>query len=243
MLSPVGGISIVDHFQVHLHPIRLQMEQAMADKLKQYIFSQRDAKYAEDTNSIASGHTGSSLSSKSTPPLSDASSISSYSSGRLSAAMRSTDNLSIDSRNSKRPPSIHADNKLGILSLPGLTGSQVSLNSKPITSRPRSILHSHTVDTALGEITRDDHLDAEEMRERARLNRTFLHVELFPTILCLSFKVGSQISLTFLSYCVSKLSSFNCRAINLQLYQTFMVSYTKALLSYTAIVSGPTLTF
>lgn len=35
---------------------------------------------------------------------------------------------------------------------------------------------------------RDDHLDADDMRERARSNRTFLHVELFPTVLCLSFQ-------------------------------------------------------
>lgn len=181
MLSPVGGIPIIDHFQVHLHPIRLQMEQSMADKLKHYFFSERESKHGHESLSVAT--TASSPDSRASTP----SFMGSGSSTRLQLdpRNRSSDNVSsVTSLVSKRPPSIA---KSSMLSLPDSSSSQLSLPG----SRPRSVLRNPLEEIGINEIsTRDDYLDADDMRERARVNRTFLHVELFPTVLCLSFKVS-----------------------------------------------------
>lgn len=181
MLSPVGGIPIIDHFQVHLHPIRLQMEQSMADKLKHYFFSERESKNGNDNLSITAS--SDSNDSRVSPPSSTGSS----SGNRLQMASRnrSSDNVSsTSSLASKRPPSIV---RSSMLSLPDSSLSQVSLPG----SRPRSALRNPLEEIAIQEIsTRNDYLDADDMRARALINRTFLHVELFPTVLCLSFKVS-----------------------------------------------------
>lgn len=189
MLSPVGGIPIIDHFQVHLHPIRLQMEQSMADKLKHYFFSPIEHKDRDDHVSLAVGNSPAGPAGMRAPSSSLAPSSGSSSRLQLALKNRSSESLSAPpSTLSKRPPSIA---KSSILSHPSASESQFSLPS----SRPRSVLHNHLgsmtpVGINISDIApRDDHLDADDMRERARVNRTFLHVELFPTVLCLSFKV------------------------------------------------------
>lgn len=180
MLSPVGGIPIIDHFQVHLHPIRLQMEQSMADKIKHYFFTPREPR-GSDEGQLAIAHENNSNSKASIPSNSDGSPNKNGQLQQLKVFNPSTESLGKPSQNgTKRPPSVTSQ----LLSFPSSTSSQVSLQS----SRPRSVIKMH--ETSLKSIvTRDDHLDADDMRERARSNRTFLHVELFPTVLCLSFKV------------------------------------------------------
>lgn len=178
-LGAVGGIEIIDHFQVHLHPIRLQMEQSMADKIKHYFFSERE-KSNGDTASIMSA---SSLSSQpSSISLADSDSIKSKQM-QLASRNRSTESLlSATPPPSKRPPSMIHGN---LLNLPSSASSQTTLSS----TRPSSIFKD-TLHSPLDALVRgDENLDANDMRERARSNHTFLHVELFPTVLCLSFKV------------------------------------------------------
>lgn len=237
MLSPVGGIPIIDHFQVHLHPIRLQMEQSMADKIKHYFFSPRESKHIEDTASVA----GSSISNDSKSSFSFETASSQSSRLELALRNRSTESLSAPTQgSSKRPPSIA---KSSLLSLPSSSSaaSQVSLPG----SRPRSVLRNPLQEMSLNAIApRDDHLDADDMRERARSNRTFLHVELFPTVLCLSFKVRvDSLMLCSASGSVLTLSISERRATSRQPCLTFMASSTRVQLSYTATAFGPILTW
>lgn len=47
-LAPVGGISIVEQFELHLHPIRLQLEHRVGRQILDYLFSQRRSKREAD---------------------------------------------------------------------------------------------------------------------------------------------------------------------------------------------------
>ncbi|KAK9898273.1 hypothetical protein P389DRAFT_193319 [Cystobasidium minutum MCA 4210] len=182
-LGSVGGIDIIDHFQVHLHPIKLQMEQRMADKMKHYFFAERD-KHNSDTASIASG--GSSLSSR-TPSASSVSLVDSHS-GRSSRLQLGLGNRSTDSFGSAAHSSSNLASHVGhgnSLRIPSSASSQISVGSG---QTPSSIKDKKFEPSLNRVVLKDAFLDADEMRHRARVNHTFLHVELFPTVLCLSFK-------------------------------------------------------
>ncbi|GJN94531.1 hypothetical protein Rhopal_007614-T1 [Rhodotorula paludigena] len=45
-LAPVGGISIIERFELHLHPVRLQLEHRMGRKIVDYLFSERHQRSA-----------------------------------------------------------------------------------------------------------------------------------------------------------------------------------------------------
>lgn len=174
MLPPVGGIAIIDRFEVHLHPIRLQIEQKIGKQIQEYLFSQKSRK-----GEGANGDTRSLINQKQ-------SSASNHSGPGL-RAMRSTDSLNASNRLDDSR-SINSDDGSSFLS-PSIATSR-SQGSGSNGSRQLRRVPS-VEDFAPTFSKTDDHLDADEMRERSRLNRTFLHVEIHPTVLNLSFKVTS----------------------------------------------------
>ncbi|MCO5566324.1 hypothetical protein L7F22_020001 [Adiantum nelumboides] len=48
LLAPVGGIAIMDHLEVNLHPIRLQLEMKIGRQLEDYIFEVRREREKKD---------------------------------------------------------------------------------------------------------------------------------------------------------------------------------------------------
>ncbi|PWN35857.1 uncharacterized protein FA14DRAFT_160841 [Meira miltonrushii] len=47
VLPPVGGIAIVDHFELHLHPLRIQIERKIGRQIEEYIFGSMREKRKE----------------------------------------------------------------------------------------------------------------------------------------------------------------------------------------------------
>ncbi|MCO5584896.1 hypothetical protein L7F22_038828 [Adiantum nelumboides] len=47
VLPPVGGIAIVDHFELHLHPLRIQIERRIGRQIEEYIFGSMREKRKE----------------------------------------------------------------------------------------------------------------------------------------------------------------------------------------------------
>lgn len=183
MLTPVGGINIVERFEVHLHPVRLQIEQWFGKKILDYVFSQREARKKQAAN----GETSLTPSSSTTNIRSSSTSVS-------SRAARSVESLSVYSGRRSGEAALNDDHR-SFQHRSSSNGSFVSTGGSSISTglRPASLMHVSSSETlALAGTKPDDHLDAEEMRERARMNRAFLHVEVFPTILCLSFRVSES---------------------------------------------------
>lgn len=177
MLPPVGGIAMVERFEVHLHPIRLQIEQKIGKQIQEYLFSQKSRK-GEGASASA-------------PGLRETTVNGSRNGESRLRAMRSTDSFHSSSR-SADSRSINSDDASSFLS-PNAASSKASQMSSNASSRQLRRVPSND-DLAPTALKADDHLDADEMRERSRLNRTFLHVEIYPTVLCLSFKVSSVAS-------------------------------------------------
>lgn len=195
MLTPVGGISIIDRFEVHLHPIKLQLEQTVGKQIMDYIFSQKARKPSSKTES--SKPTGSSASSIQSGHSSTSKRMPSSASSSLLSKARSTESL----RGALKQDSISSANRSlrddgSSLMVPFSTSPASSLHSgSGIGARPHS-LRRVSSDESLDLVStkQDDYLPAAEMRARAQSYRTFLHIEIFPTILCLSFK---QVSLDY----------------------------------------------
>lgn len=221
-LSPVGGVPIIDRFEVHLHPINLQLEAEIGKKIQHYIFAQRHARKVTQGDSVAS--------------------VQSPEKNRLNGMQSLHKTRSIESlastRRSQDVPSSAASWRSNGTTLASSASLQVpeSTTSTSGTYAPRPrILHrlSSGEMLALSTSKSDDYLDAEEMRHRARLNRAFLHVELFPTIICVSFKVGYR------KLVLTVIDMWTFRAANKPPYPTSTVSFIRVRLSSTVIAFGP----
>lgn len=161
-LAPVGGISIVEQFQIHLHPVRLQLEHRVGRQILNYIFSQR--RKATDLPPREEAI------KPSRPSLAPSSTNSSYS--RYS---QSNDSLPL-SKNSSRT---HLPENR---SSAALTSSSASFSA---LGRTTSITEAWIADSSL-----EEGLDAVEMRGRAALYRTFLLVEFSSTTFYLTYRVS-----------------------------------------------------
>ncbi|KAI1742516.1 mitochondrial protein from FMP27-domain-containing protein [Xylaria scruposa] len=53
MLEAIAGIPVMDHFEVNLFPMKIQLEREVGKRLFQYIFPEMEAIKAGDTNSLA----------------------------------------------------------------------------------------------------------------------------------------------------------------------------------------------
>ena len=67
MLEAIGGITICDHFEVNLFPLRLQMEQEVGKKIMAYVFpdKQENSEYADSDSESAGSDSESATSSES----------------------------------------------------------------------------------------------------------------------------------------------------------------------------------
>ncbi|SCV74731.1 BQ2448_7760 [Microbotryum intermedium] len=185
-LPPVGGISIVEQFELHLHPIRLQLEHHVGRRIMDYVFSQR--RKSDEDGSDSRDH--------SEADDDDADSIGS---GSKKQAQRSLKPKL--SSNSLRPPSIavHSNHSVDSLQLRrhnelpsnGSVSQLTSSSASSIHTGQRQLRHVSSMEV-LSLATSEQVLDAEEMRARARLNRTFVLVDISPTTLCLTYKVSAS---------------------------------------------------
>lgn len=163
-LPPVGGISIVEQFEVHLHPIRLQLEHRVGRQILDYIFAQR-RKLADDEPTAERKHP-TKVSRPNPTPLS--SSVNSF--------MHSTDSLSIHKNTSR-------------LTLSSDIASRSTLDV-PSTASFSALRRVNSSTTELLEEGLEEGLDGDEMRLRAALFRTFILVEFTSTVLSLSYRVS-----------------------------------------------------
>ena len=170
-LAPVGGISIVEQFELHLHPIRLQLEHSIGLKIMDYVFSQRRKQRvitASDKNTESK-----TLAVPLSPTMN-----------------RSQESLALSSR----PPSTRSSNRSVFgdddnKSLGSIISSSTSLLGNGARLRrgnSADILTSQHYEVGL---------DADEMRLRASLNRTFILVDITPTVLCLTYRVSHSRSI------------------------------------------------
>jgi hypothetical protein len=163
-LSPVGGISIIDHLELHLHPVRLQIEQAVGRKIMDYVFSQRRGNRIRNGDSegeqrhIGGGGGGSSTTSMSKFRV------------RGNARRHDPDSSDEEEDSQSISISIASNNRNG---------------KSPVS--PSSSVGGRFGDVLPVEKD-EDRLDVLEMRHRAKSNRTFVLVDVSPTTLSLSYK-------------------------------------------------------
>ena len=159
-LAPVGGISIVEQFELHLHPVRLQLEHRVGRQILDYVFSQRRSKPADEEDESTGSDTPSAKSGRHSllSPLTP-----------NKAANRSVESLAV---NKDKTPTRS-----------GQSSSAASINGDHRLRRTTSkeILAPPGV---------EEGLDANEMRLRAALNRTFILVDFTSTVLCLTYRVS-----------------------------------------------------
>lgn len=60
--APVGGIAIIERFELHLHPIKLQLEHRVGRKILDYLFAERQQKTGDGGDDTPSSRNGSRLS-------------------------------------------------------------------------------------------------------------------------------------------------------------------------------------
>jgi len=175
-LPAVGGISIIEMFNLRLHPLRLQIERRTGRRIKEYIFSRPQRNDSKDQDVV--------------------------------------DDLPVQPRNSLEPPTpVRQDFPKGHQLLTRAT-SQQNPPYKTLTEsadqRPRRLRKtpsserlrkSRTMEatTELGthqlEVDAPSNPDVEEMRVRARQNRTFLHIQVSSLLCVLSYKHDTPLTL------------------------------------------------
>lgn len=166
----MGGIAVIDRFEMQFHPVKLQIEHQVGREIMNYLFSQRRKHQDKDQDEPKNGRSQKSLRPASSSPslFRDAN----------SSATRSVESLALppDSRSSRSgasTPSQGANGKSRV----------VSMSSTPDS---RSIRSGKTGKTAIL-VGDEDTLDAAEMRARASMNRTFLLLQVASTNLCLTY--------------------------------------------------------
>lgn len=60
--APVGGIAIIERFELHLHPIKLQLEHRVGRKILDYLFAERQQKSGDGGDDTPASRNGSRLS-------------------------------------------------------------------------------------------------------------------------------------------------------------------------------------
>ncbi|CAO1631545.1 unnamed protein product [Jaminaea pallidilutea] len=211
-LAPVGGISIVDQFELDLHPLRVQMELKMGRVIMEYIFGSKKRREREEMHrkehlEIASQNAASASWSKRGPL------------GRLRIQAAREGNGQSDSEveaASTAPPSP----RMGNASLEAPSPSRRSLSRSGSSTfldsgRPSSELRESHSQQQLREAQKEREKEeseaseqerfsqhaiakrnAEEMRHRASSNLTFVFFKLPETIFCLSYKGEKDKSIT-----------------------------------------------
>ncbi|CEQ42515.1 SPOSA6832_04335, partial [Sporobolomyces salmonicolor] len=173
-LAPVGGISIVERFELHLHPVRLQLEHRVGRQILDYLFAEREKPNEDDVP--RNGHPSRQDSSKK-PTTRAHSSV-----GVQMQASQSVDSLIPGMRESQSSSlNVGADH---YRSANPRDGASSSASVRSADHRLRRAVSTEVLSPA----PQEEGLDADEMRRRAALNRAFLFVEMSTTVLCLTYR-------------------------------------------------------
>lgn len=188
-LAPVGGISIVDQFELDLHPLKLQLEMRVGKMIMDYIFGSKRHREEEERKrkEVLDAH-ASNGQHKHKPSaflrLTHANKSGDASAGGSEASSRRT-STSSEGRPSKSSRSV---------------ATEGSGRSKPEQSRPASIRGGHGSDE---EDEGEDYSqlaiaqrNAAQMRKRSSSNLTFVYFKLPETVFCMSYKGDKDKSIT-----------------------------------------------
>ncbi|KAK4703534.1 hypothetical protein P7C70_g2687, partial [Phenoliferia sp. Uapishka_3] len=167
-LAPVGGISIVEQFELHLHPIRLQLEHRVGRKILDYVFAQRKHSDEEPPE---------------VPPKPARSTLAPLGSSIMN---KSSESLALSTRAGQNGHT-YPNRPRSFLDSASVTPNRSSVaisNGSESQSRLRKVA---SVDV-LRPQDAEGGLDADEMRKRASLYRTFILVDFSPTVLYLTYR-------------------------------------------------------
>ena len=160
-MAPVGGIQIVRHLAVHLHPVRFKLEERLGHEIVDYVFNDRVKRRRQKAEDKQDGTNGHKHNGTSTP--SNDSNRHLHMPGRREAA---------------RTPSG--------MEMPPLQRSK-SQGSVLSEMAPRT---SEDTGDSENKFTMVPIKDAAEMRRRASANKTFVKIVFANTSIVLSFKVS-----------------------------------------------------
>lgn len=174
-LAPVGGISILESFKLQLHPLRVQLERAIGKSINDYVFQNRPSKEVAPERKAKKKE--------------------------RSADAEQLDGAHVSRR--KQHLGIHRSSSGIFNHIPAgsPTLSRRSSFSESSNSRPQMHRSLSTQEASLHSLQRQAEADAAEMRSRATRNRTFVSIDIDPTVLLFSYKVRC-------------LSRFFCRAVS-----------------------------
>ncbi|CCG82056.1 Putative uncharacterized protein [Taphrina deformans PYCC 5710] len=192
MLEAIGGISVCDHFEVNLFPLRLQMEHDVGKKLFAYIFPDRQ-KHKPNTESESDSDNDDDGSSSSSDGEADDNSTS-QSSRRIIdkfKIQRLRNSTSLPHLNHKASTLSSKPDSASIYSQDSQTKSSRRLSrSSSVTSLPRSVAagHSKSLLGSKKKATNNSSDDLTAMMNRASKNMSLVYVKVPSVVLALSFK-------------------------------------------------------
>ena len=173
MLPPVGGISVMDYFELHIHPVRLQVELRVGHQLMDYLFgSQRDSTTRKNKEKKAEHNSRNWLKRL-------------YRSGSEHRSQTEADAESASSPVEAYDESESSDDDAEDRALE----SPVDAVLRPTRAMKNRGDDDMTHGIVLDSIVR-------EMARRAAVNSAFIRVVMEPTRVCLSFKGDSDLVLT-----------------------------------------------
>lgn len=181
-LAPVGGISIIERFELHLHPVRLQLEHAVGRRILDYVFStdRHNKPGYDDVDGDGDAQNDPPRPGKTSPDVSRSSSSLNVP-GSNAQANRSVDSFSAPRKSYASSTSLAATSSTG-------SDRAVASSSASIRSTEHRLRKAVSADMLVSD-AREEGLDADEMRRRAASNHTFIFVEISSTLLCLTYRV------------------------------------------------------
>ncbi|WFD34352.1 hypothetical protein MCUN1_001191 [Malassezia cuniculi] len=188
LLPPVGGISVMDYFKLHIHPVRVQLEIRVGHQLMDYLFgTKRQSTTQKEKKRDKPSH-------RWLRRLQKASGSCGNSNDDTDTADTSSDNQS-DLQSS--PGTIQSDDGSDSSDNEEIFESslEASLESPTDASfRPTRLMRQRGEDEVSHGIILDSIV--REMARRAASNLAFIRVVMDPTSVCLSFKGDSDFVLT-----------------------------------------------
>ncbi|KAK9462819.1 golgi-body localization protein domain-containing protein [Lipomyces oligophaga] len=214
MLEAIGGIPVMDHFEINLIPMKLQLEHDTGQKLFQYIFPKESHSIGSEMSSAApETNETSSSSSEEEDSSSDiilkvphrvssmnslvrhgrSNTVSSVGSGSQTRGLRSLGSTEIPSL-PKRPSLLRSPPSNGSVTslsrMQGSTGSMINVASDTASVKSfvstNSDFNRPSISRGFNETLMDD--DLSEMVSRASKFITFVHVTIPSVVMCISYK-------------------------------------------------------
>ncbi|GAA5855492.1 hypothetical protein JCM9279_006025 [Rhodotorula babjevae] len=177
-LAPVGGISIIERFELHLHPVRLQLEHAVGRRILDYVFSTDRHNKPDEVDDGDAEH-DKPRRDKPSPDVSRSSSSLNVP-GLNAQANRSVDSFTAPRKSYASSTSLAATSSTG-------SDRALASSSASIRSTEHRLRKAVSADMLVSD-AREEGLDADEMRRRAASNHTFIFVEISSTLLCLTYR-------------------------------------------------------